>query len=277
MNKITRVKLLIDPDMPAAKQKKIEREIKSTGISIVSKGADAGIVVGGDGVFGFYGKKESLPLLFVGKNSSSVLGSKSLLAEVHIDDIYNAIHAMMKGSYAIERYERLDVIINGRRVGDVFTDVYMQRGVDSNALRYELMVYGNGKVIKEFVISDGVIISTSAGATGYFSYPNKIVFRDMFDPSGFEIIDRKEIGVCHILPTYIHREHIGKGENLHSLRYRVPIDSKITIRLKRRADARLYGVGDRTKGRKVGVNDVITILAGRSHTALIKLPQQPEK
>jgi len=46
MNKITRVKLLIDPDMPAAKQKKIEREIKSTGISIVSKGADAGIVVG---------------------------------------------------------------------------------------------------------------------------------------------------------------------------------------------------------------------------------------
>ncbi|MEM3227699.1 MAG: hypothetical protein QXR58_01275 [Candidatus Micrarchaeaceae archaeon] len=271
--KIRRVKLLLGSDKLKEERSGIERIIKSAGLKITPKSAQAGIVIGGDGAFGLYGGIEKLPLLFVGKKSPSKLGSKALMAEVYMDNISGALDALIKGTYAIDRQQKLGVSVNGVRKGEVFTDVYMQRGAESNALRYEVHAYGNGIEIREFAISDGVVISTHAGATGYFSYPNKIVFRDLFDSKNFGRIGRNEIGVCHILPTYIHRD--GAGAGMQPLRYRIPIGTTVDIMLKREADARLYGIGDKREGIQIGLGCIVSVRADGSYARLIKLPPQP--
>ncbi|MGC8648456.1 MAG: hypothetical protein ACP5SJ_03090 [Candidatus Micrarchaeia archaeon] len=269
MKRIGKVLLLAEQNMHSS-MKEVARIAEKSELELVKKGAEAGIVIGGDGTFGFYGSRLNLPLLFVGRGKHSELGSKGVLAEVHLNELQKAFEALKNGEYKIENYGKLCIKMANLDKGETFTDVYLQRAIESNALRYELRIKTPRKMIREFAIGDGVIIAASAGATGYFSYSDKIVSGNVFDSRKFSKIGKDEIGICHILPTYIRRE--GKDEkDLQALRYTVPFGSVIRIMLRRKAQARLYGVGDNRKGVSVQQGESVEIKACRAYTKRIKL------
>ena len=149
-------------------------------------------------------------------------------------------------------------------LGKVFTDVYLQRGADSTCIRYKVKATGEGIRINEAAVGDGVVVSTSAGSSGYYSYPDRIMGESV-DPRAHTIIGRNMIGVCHLVPTYTERE----GSHERPLRYTMPWGTSVELSIFRRADARVYGTSDSHEGVKVSVGDKILVRPSSSVTKVI--------
>ncbi len=231
-----------------------------------SNNADIGVVVGGDGVFSWFGRTESVPLLFVGVKSSSQTGSRAYLAATLFDELPEALASLTAGRYRVKDSRRLEVLRNGRSLGSVFTDAYLQRGAESNCIRYTVEVSGAGEEHEEVGIGDGVVVTTAAGSTGYYSYPDKIQ-GERLDPARHASLREDQVGVCHIVPTYTSRS--GTGE--HPLRYAVPWGSRVDISISRRADARLYGVGPERGGVKFEMGDLVSLIPSMKTTKVVVL------
>jgi hypothetical protein len=261
-----KVKLLLDSGKPKVPPAELKKVVKEAGLQTASGRADFGLVVGGDGRFGRYGRTENIPLLFVGVRSKGAVGSKAYLAEVDYDELGGALARIRSGDYRVIEHKRLAVLKDGRSTGEVFTDVYLQRGNEAGALRYRVRVDGPGVKFEEAAISDGVVVTTRAGSTGYYSYIDRIKAESL-DPSAFAYVGADEVGVCHITPTYTER----LGSGTHPLRYRVPWGSRIDISLFREAEARLYGVTDNTAGIGVSLGEKVTIVPGKKVTKTISL------
>ncbi|HYA55291.1 MAG TPA: hypothetical protein VED22_00700 [Nitrososphaerales archaeon] len=258
--------MLLDSGAPKVPPEELGRLIEEAGMKVTQGTADFGVVVGGDGRFSRYGRTEDIPLLFVGMRSKGAAGSKAQLARIEYDHLPRALKRIGSGDYSIDEYGRLAVLLNGRSIGEVFTDVYLQRGSDSTCIRYRVKVGGQGENFEEAAIGDGVVISTSAGSTGYYSYPDRIR-GDYIDPGGFASIEKGEVGICHITPTYTERT----GTDLHPLRYTVPWGSRVSLSLFREADARIYGTTDKRAGVRVSMGDEVLVRPGRKKTRVISL------
>jgi hypothetical protein len=259
-----KARILVDGGAPKVPPKELERVIAEAGFKIGDAGADFGVVVGGDGRFSYYGRTESIPLLFVGVRSKGATGSRAFLAHTTYSELPSSLEKIRKGAYRIDEHPRLRVEKNGRKLGEVFTDVYLQRGSESDCIRYRVKVEGKGVSLDESAIGDGVVVSTSAGSTGYYSYPDRIK-GDWMDPTGFARISRNRVGICHINPTYTERA----GNPKHPLRYTVPWGSRIELSLYRKADARLYGTTADKSGIEVGIEDEVAVVPGLKTTKLI--------
>ena len=260
-----KVKLLLDGGTPKVPPAELRRVILSAGLEATVGRADFGLVVGGDGRFSRYGRTEDIPLLFVGVRSGGAKGSKAHLAQTTFDELPAALERIGRGDYTVDEQRRLGVLKNGRPLGEVFTDVYLQRGSESTCVRYNLRVSG-GVAIEEAAIGDGVVIATHAGASGYYSYPDRIR-GEWMDPAAVSAIGRDKVGICHVTPTFTER----KGSDLHPLRYTVPWGSRIELTLFRRADARLYGTTESHSGTRVELGDTIAVVPGKKVTRVISL------
>jgi hypothetical protein len=259
--------VLIDPQKPKVKGPAIAQLLERAGIEPSSQHADFGVVVGGDGIFGHYGKLMSIPLLFVGVPSRVATASKGYLAEVHLDGLPQALQEIKKRKYGIVEYRRLEVLVNGSKRGDVFTDISMEKGAESNCIRYTLEVRGKGFSFTDSAIANGVAICTSAGSTGYYSYLDKLRLGDWLEPDRYSVIRENEVGVCHIAPTYTGRQKMPE----HPLRYTVPWGATFRLSLLRDADARLYGVSASRSGIRVTTRDTVTVGPSKNTTRVIKL------
>jgi len=261
-----RVKLFLDGNKPKVKEEELKRIVEKAGLHVVTTRADIGIVVGGDGIFSKYGRTESLPLLFVGVRSKERTGSKAYLAAANFAELPEVLREIASGKSRVKEHRRLNVMKNGKPLGEVFTDVYLQRGAESNCIRYRVRVDGPTLRIDESAIGDGVVVSTSAGATGYYSYPDKIR-GDTFALAGHATIGDDEVGICHVVPTFTERHDTGA----RPLRYTVPWGSRIELSVTRRADARLYGVRPGRGGVRVKPGDKITVLPSQDSTRVVLL------
>jgi hypothetical protein len=261
-----RAKVLVDGERPKVRPAELRKILANAGFDEGGGRADIGVVVGGDGRFSKYGRSEDIPLLFVGVRSSSATGSKAHLAGTTFDKLPQALHEILSGNYKVVPHRRLAVRKNGSTIGEVFTDVYLQRGSMSSCVRYKVKVRGEGVDFQDSAIGDGVVIATSAGATGYYSYLDRIR-GDSMDPHRFATIEPGRVGICHIAPTYTERE--GTGE--HPLRYTVPWGSTIELSIFREADARLYGTTGVRAGVRFRLDDVVAILPGRGATMVISI------
>jgi hypothetical protein len=261
-----RARILVDGGTPKVPPRDLAQVVVGAGFEIGEDDPDFGIVVGGDGRFSRYGRTEDIPLLFVGVRSRGPTGSRAFLARTTFSELQSSLRRIKKGAFRIEEHRRLGVLKNGEDMGEVFTDVYLQRGGDSTCIRYKVVVKGKGVSFEEAAIGDGIVVSTRAGSTGYYSYPDRIR-GDWMDPKAFAKIREGEVGVCHVTPTYTER--IGTGR--HPLRYTVPWGTRIELALFRKADARLYGTVDSRAGVKVRIDDDIVILPGKKTTKLISL------
>ncbi len=258
--------MFYDEERPKVDPLELKNVVRESGIEVTRRKAEIGIVVGGDGIFSKFGKSESEPLLFVGVRSNKATGSKAYMAETYFDELPNALARLKEGAYTVKECSRLEVFKDGKSLGEVFTDVYLQRGDESNSLRYRVRVSGPGKEIEESVIGDGVVVTTSAGSRGYYSYPDRMK-GSMLDMDAFSKLEEDNIGICHIAPTFAERS--GSQERL--LRYAVPWGSKIEMWLTRPANARLYGVESGRGGVKVTTRDRITVVTGKNTTKIVQL------
>ncbi len=261
-----KAKMLLDGGTPKVSPAELRKLIENAGIQVGDSGTDFGVVVGGDGKFSRYGRTEDIPLLFVGVRSKGVTGSKAYLAQTTLKELPKALVRIRDGDYKVDGYRRLKVLKNGRSLGEVFTDVYLQRGAESTCIRYKVSVTGAGVDINEAAIGDGVVVTTRAGSTGYYSYPDRIM-GEWMDPSGFSTVDRNSIGICHVTPTYTERV----GSDRHPLRYVVPWGSRIELSLFRTADARIYGTTDSRSGVRMFLDDKVTVVPGKNATKVILL------
>jgi hypothetical protein len=264
-----RATILIDPEKPKVDETEVTRMLEAAGFDVSRKNADLGVVVGGDGIFSYYGRMiSSLPLLFVGLRSNDVTASKGYLAEVYFDDLPAALREIKREMYRVMEYRRLEIEMNGSKRGEVFTDVYVEKGADSNCLRYHLDVEWPGGAFTDSAIANGVIICTSAGSTGYYSYADKLRLGDRLDSDEYSTIPESEIGVCHIAPLLTSRDDMPERP---LFRYTVPWGSTFKIRLTRDADARLFGLTRSRRGIRIRVGDTLEVRPSATTTRIIKL------
>jgi hypothetical protein len=264
-----KARMLLDGGKPKVPPAELRKAIEKSGIEVSEGKADFGVVVGGDGRFSMYGRTEEIPLLFVGVRSKGARGSKAHLAQANYDDLPNVLYRIRKGEYKVDMHRRLAVLKNGKHIGEVFTDVYLQRGSESDCIRYRVRISGKGVDIEEAAIGDGVVVSTRAGSSGYYSYPDRIR-KDWMDPAAFATLKDDEVGICHITPTFTERS----GESRHPLRYAVPWGSTVELSLFRESDARLYGTTKAKSGVEVVLGDSVTVVPGSKVTKVIVLGTQ---
>jgi hypothetical protein len=262
--------IYVHPKRPKVSVEQLISRIRSTNLQYSPNEPDIAIVVGGDGTFGYFGRILAMPMLFVGVRDSNILGSKARLAEITYNILDKALHEIAAGRYEISEKRKLSVRYCGRQ-SDILTDVYLERGILAGCIRYGIQVTLRNTKFKDYSIGNGVIVSTSFGSGGYFSYPNWIKENQWDQNSSIERFSDNRIGICHIIPTYLVREKNGVLSLTNKIQYTVPIDSQIQIRLVRNANARVYGTSLSSKGNKVVLGDKITICASSHVAKIIKL------
>jgi len=262
--------IFVHPRRPKVPIEQIMMRIRSAGLLYSQNEPDIAIVVGGDGTFGYYGRILEIPMLFVGVKESDILGSKARLAETMYDHLDNALHNINDGNYKVIRRRKLSVSVGGQ-YSDILTDVYLERAEFGGCLRYAIHISNGCSSLNEYAIGNGVIVSTSYGSGGYFSYPDILKSKEWHKNAITERFSDYRMGVCHIVPTYLARERNTKRILTNRIQYTVPIDYQIQINLIRDADARLYGTTDDSKGRKIHLDDIISISASKHIARIVKL------
>ena len=174
------------------------------------------------------------------------------------------------------------------RATDILTDIYIERGIFSRCIRYALSVsirkansgYHTLTKFVEYAIGNGVIISTSFGAYGYYSYLDRITAKKWNDnnkSNNSTQFSDNELGICHIIPTFLVRKlNLGNKKKRTMvrrsyIRYTVPYQSIIKISLTRNADVRLYGTTENSRGIAITSNDEILISPSRRTAKIIRL------
>lgn len=273
-------KIFVHPLRPKVQAEKIQKILQSLDLQISEIDPDIALVIGGDGTFSHYGRKLSIPMLFIGVPTDEILGSKSRLAETSLQNLTKTLRNIAKGNYVVSEKRMLDVRYGASPVISVLTDIYLERGLFAGCIRYSISITSkkidkknknNSKpIFRDYVIGNGVIISTSFGSTGYYSYLDRIK-NPKQKPS--ELFDDNKLGLCHILPTFATRL-MSDGVNYKKIipiRYTVPVSSTIDITVIREANIRLYGTTIHSKGVKISWNNPITVTSSSKTAKIIRL------
>jgi hypothetical protein len=266
--------VLVDSERPKVSESEVVSILEKSGIEHSASNPSFGVVVGGDGLFSYQGRQLGIPLLFVGTKSRRPTDSKARLAEVYLSGLEAALREVKAGKFTVSKHRRLEVSISGGEFrGDIFTDVSLEKGADSNCIRYTVSVSGKALEFTDAAVSNGIVITTSAGSTGYYSYLDKLDRGDRLEPEKFRVIEQDEVGVCHIAPTYTSRDET----TLHPLRYTVPWGSSFRISLMRDADAHLFGVTRSRKGLRITTRDTVDVGPSKNTTNVIRLDSRHHK
>jgi hypothetical protein len=283
--------IFVHPKRPKIPVKEILKVVvRIAGISSYSeKHPDIAIVVGGDGTFSYYGRTLSIPMLFVGVNDQDILGSKARLAHIFFNDLTKSLVAIKEGRYFIDERRMFSLNYGTNRSKDILTDVYLERGIFSGCIRYAVSVYAIDKFkcstkekFTDYAIGNGVIISTSLGSGGYYSYPDRIKLWNKINNNKTNInkFGDNKIGICHILPTFLFRQAEKERNNnkqhhyqqiISHIQYTMPFQSVIKIYLLRDANVRIYGTTVDSRGDAIGLNDEITIRPSTRTAKIIQL------
>ena len=188
------------------KSHSIKNEFLRNGFSISKSDYDITVFVGGDGTFAnraleFAGK----PLLFMSRHFRKENGSLSYNSQANVD-----VHSLKKvsrmlsdGDYTIVEEPVLVAKKNGVLYKSIY-DFFVERYGTKEAMRYKVDIRDGNTHIESYGISNGFIISTPLGSTGYYSYLDRL-------KSGRpKRIPSDSIGFAHILPVKMHDIENGK-------------------------------------------------------------------
>lgn len=153
-------------------------DIETVEIENFKKTVDLIVVLGGDGTMistaRLTGNRE---ILVLGIN----YGSLGYLTEFRIEEMYDALEAILKGTYQIDRRVMLDVEHwrNGKKLasGRVLNDVVINKAALARIIEIEVNL--NELYVNSFR-ADGLIVSTPTGSTAYnLSAGGPIVYPSM--------------------------------------------------------------------------------------------------
>ncbi len=120
------------------------------------------ITIGGDGtllrtVFALKGKK--VPFVGIRK------GAMGFLAEIEADgQLFRYLSRIERGDFNVEERTKLEVKLNGKKVGDVLNDVVATTALPGKIQKFSIEIHG--EKIDE-IAADGIIVSTPTGSTAY--------------------------------------------------------------------------------------------------------------
>ncbi len=130
----------------------------------LSKNTDLVISVGGDGTFMDASHLIKDDTLILGVNSDP-MSSEGVHTNVTRKDFEKRILQIINGDFSVEKWTRLEVIINGSgKKAYALNEVYVGASHIYNTSRYSL--YVNGKWEKQK--SSGILISTGCGSTAWY-------------------------------------------------------------------------------------------------------------
>ena len=283
-----KVGICVHPKRPKIPKRDIVDIVKSLDLKVSESpsSADIALVIGGDGTFSYYGRRLSVPLLFVGLTDPDTLGSKNNLSTISFKDLFNALKQIKKGKYNTVSRKMISVIYSNFKPIDILTDIYIERGIFAGCIRYTISVFKNmaidnidgvidenkqKAIFTDYVIGNGVIISTAFGSTGYYAYVDRIMNGTSQIKS--ELFDDNKIGICHILPNFGVRKKINlkKETVMRKIHYTVPFKSLIKINVIRNANVRLYGTTNDSKGIIVETNTSIIVRPSKKIAKMITL------
>ena len=96
-------KIFVHPFRPKVQKEKIQEILHSLNLKISETDPDIALIIGGDGTFSYYGRKLSIPMLFIGVPTNEILGSKSRLAEISVRDLPKALKRIVKGNSVVTK------------------------------------------------------------------------------------------------------------------------------------------------------------------------------
>lgn len=126
----------------------------------VFDGCDAAIVLGGDGtmirVAGPCSEK-GIPVMGIN------LGKVGFLTEVETDDMETACERLLADDYKVEERMMMEIVLESGETYFALNDLVIYK---DDAAMIETELYANGSEVSKYK-SDGIIISTPTGSTGY--------------------------------------------------------------------------------------------------------------
>jgi NAD+ kinase len=137
------------------------REMNVCGEDLKKAKSDLVLVLGGDGTLLWAESKISgkgIPLL--GMN----FGTTGFLTEVSPEGWKEAIDRVLEGHYTIEKRNKIDVSINGKKLGTALNEVVVKTAVPVEMLNLEIRV---DEQEADTVMADGIIVATPTGSTAY--------------------------------------------------------------------------------------------------------------
>ncbi|MGC8568176.1 MAG: hypothetical protein ACP5RP_04080 [Candidatus Micrarchaeia archaeon] len=213
--------------------------LEKEGFQSVKKNYDAVIILGGDGTFidnsiQYLG----IPILPIKAPRSSSMSSVSYIPRYTLGELRSVLRSIKDSRYEIEKEPVLALLYKNKRyftVGDFFVERYMIK----QAARYELSIKDKSNAFKIIGISNGFIITTPIGSTGYYSYIESLNGKPKSRING--------MGLAHILPSKILCIKNGKVCK-PQIRMVFSLDAKITARMFRNPNQRLYGIPNNMHG-----------------------------
>jgi len=250
-----KVKLVVDSyhRSAAVKARKI---LISQGMDIVKSGYDFVLIVGGDGTF-FDRSLDyvSTPILTVKGSGKRPLQSRGFTVKCTLSDLKNAISHIRAGRFGISEEPVMELKYKGKRYFSV-NDLFVERINTKRALRYNIQVKDGKRVFSTYGISNGFIVATPIGSTGYYAYPDRLANRRVSRVNG--------LSVAHILPIHI-TDLDGKKAVKSKIRRSFSLKASIEARIVRGPGQYLYGIAKKEHGIRVYQGDrlVFSVAKGK--------------
>ncbi|MCL4371908.1 hypothetical protein M1373_01155 [Candidatus Marsarchaeota archaeon] len=239
--------------------------LERIGAKVSKSNYDMTVFVGGDGTFSdnvidFIDR----PVLFLTKRKRTTDISVAYNAEGYVEDIGAIISSINSNDIRISEEPILCAEYKKRTYRTAY-DFFVERQSTKEAIRYSMVSKDSSRVCKTFAISNGFIVTTALGSTGYFSYIDVLMGRRKTKISG--------IGVCHILPVKIYCS-INGAPAKQVLRYIGGVKMTVKAEIKRSANQMLFGMSG-SEGVQVDEDEPISFhVDKRLKLKLVQLPRK---
>ena len=216
------------------------------------------VAVGGDGTFlRACSKYPNTPVI-----AFKQAGSLGMLIDYDLKNSKKVLNKVLEGKYALRSEPLLVAEVKGKQYISA-GDFYVERGIDHQATRYEVTINDKEKKIEINGIGNGFIVSTPLGASGYFSYIEKLSGKKPFSlPAG-------SFGFEHILPFYLS-EFINGAKTKPRIRHLLGKNFEIRVKLTRDIDQYLFSSSFLGSYIRLQKNSVIRFFASDKFAEIIK-------
>ncbi|EQD28371.1 inorganic polyphosphate/ATP-NAD kinase [mine drainage metagenome] len=209
-------------------------------IQVSNKDYNAVVIVGGDGSFLDHAEDYDKPVLPIEGIHKGQLKSVGVLTEHKFSEMGTVLRALSEGRFRVEKEPVLELTHSGRTYKSI-GDFYIERRDTKESIRYKAVITDGAKRVISYAISNGFIITTPTGSTGYFSYMDILQHRKPKRING--------LGFAHILPSSV-KDLVGGKEVPYKIRRVFSQKARAEIYLERNS-AYLFGIPKRNGGIKI--------------------------
>ncbi len=239
----------------------VRRLLKRANVKVASRGYDVAIIVGGDGTFLKQSVRHlNVPIIPVMKVIARPEGGDKI-RKYRLRELPSVMGRMASGDYKVISEPLLEAEYGGRRYLSA-GDFYVERGNIKHAIRYSASIREGGRTIRTSAVSNGFVVTTPIGSTGYYAYVEMLARRQARRIRG--------MGFAHILPANVNDTINGAVVGYKVRRSMLPT-TRITVVMRRGSDQYLYGIPSRRRGLRIGHGKKISFRLLRDRLRIISV------